>query len=147
MKTSSHSIRATLAVVMLVTVAAASTVFAQTTNIPGVGQVVKKTNSITNAIDINTAPQSTLAAISTIGPQVAQAIITERGKGQFKDAQDFAARMCSKTSVNFEDTSIVIAGTPYAPRGGNPKDPGWKCVMGEKHYSYRTLQFGFRFIF
>ena len=87
------------------------------------------------AININTATQSELAAIKNIGPLVAQVIITERSKGTFKDVKDFAARTCGKTSVNFEETSIVIAGSTITHRGGDPKQAGFRCAMGEPHYS------------
>jgi hypothetical protein len=89
------------------------------------------------ALDINTAPQATIAAIAGVGPQVAQAIATERGKGLFEDAKDFATRVCSKTSVSFDTTSIVIGQTTYEPKGiGSPKTGGFKCVMGQKDYTY-----------
>lgn len=87
-------------------------------------------------ININTASLSELAAIKTIGPQVAQVIITERNKGAFKDVNDFAARTCGKASVNFEETSTVIAGTTITHRGEDPKNPGFRCAPGEPHYSY-----------
>lgn len=87
------------------------------------------------AININTASQSELAAIRNIGAHVAQVITTERSKGAFKDVNDFAARTCGKTSVNFEETSIVIAGTTIAYRGGEPKAAGFRCAMGEPQYS------------
>ena len=86
-------------------------------------------------ININTASQSELAAIKNIGPQVAQVIISERSKGTFKDVNDFAVRTCGKTSVNFEETSIVIAGTTITHRGGDPKQAGFRCAMGEPQYS------------
>ena len=86
-------------------------------------------------VNINTASQSELAAIKTIGPQVAQVIISERSKGAFKDVNDFAVRSCGKTSVNFEETSIVITGTTIAYRGGEPKAAGFRCAMGEPQYS------------
>ena len=98
------------------------------------GKIIKGGDSGT-AININTASQSELAAIKTIGPQVAQVIVTERSKGVFKDVNDFAARACGKTSVNFEETSTVIAGTTIAYRGGDPKQAGFRCAMGEPHYS------------
>ena len=98
------------------------------------GKIVKAGESGT-AININTASLSELAAIKTIGVQVAQVIITERSKGAFKDVNDFAARTCGKASVNFEETSTVIGGTTITRRGGDPKAAGFRCAMGEPQYS------------
>jgi len=86
-------------------------------------------------VNINTAGLSELATIKNIGPQVAQVIISERNKGAFKDVNDFAVRTCGKTSVNFEETSIVIAATTITHRGGDPKQAGFRCAMGEPQYS------------
>jgi DNA uptake protein ComE-like DNA-binding protein len=100
---------------------------------------------VVKAIDINVVTQSDLAAINSVGPQVAQAIVTERVKGTFKDAQDFSARVCKTTSVNFGTTNIVIGQNNFEPRGnGSPKTGGFKCVAQQNSYSFDNQAYSYK---
>ena len=90
-------------------------------------------SALVAVVDVNTASQQTLAAIPGIGPQTAQAIVTERGKRPFQGALDMASRLCQSNSVDFGgETSVKIQGEMHSPRGVAPKDAGFKCAAGAK---------------
>lgn len=45
------------------------------------------------AVDVNTADQSALESVKGIGPAMSSRIVSERGKGKFKDWSDLADRV------------------------------------------------------
>ena len=84
------------------------------------------------AVDINTASDKQLTEGTLNTPETARAIIAERARGgPFKDAVDFAQRVCTKTDVDFGDASLRIGEMVILmKRGSDPKNPGFKCARG-----------------
>ncbi len=95
-------------------------------------------------IDINTASEQDLASIPSIGPQLAKAIVGERSAGKhFKDFTMFAARLCGKYSIDFGfETSVKIQNEMHVPRGGDPKQAGFKCAVGQGTFETSGQKFG-----
>lgn len=84
-----------------------------------------------NFIDANASPAEEMRRLApTLGAEAAAFIVTERTKsGAFKDAQDFASRVCTKTSIDFDDVSLKLGMTTVVmKRGGEPKAYGFKCA-------------------
>ena len=82
-------------------------------------------------IDVN---RSIAREIARIAPstdlEAATLIVTEREKnGAYKDATDFARRICTATTIDFDDASIRMGDTTIImQRGGEPKAAGFKCA-------------------
>lgn len=74
------------------------------------------------AVDVNKATQAELEAIKGIGPVGSRLIMNERKKGEFKNWDDFKARVkgVGDTSAKrYSEGGLVVNGTSYAsPRAG-----------------------------
>jgi DNA uptake protein ComE-like DNA-binding protein len=82
-------------------------------------------------IDVNSSIAREINRIApSTGIEAASAIVSEREKnGVYKDATDFARRICTVTSIDFDDASIRMGDTTIImPRGGDPKASGFKCA-------------------
>ncbi len=85
-------------------------------------------------INVNTSTESEMVRLApTLTPEAARLIVAERAKsGAFKDAQDFASRVCTKAEVNFDDASLKMGDTTIVMKKGvDPKSPGWRCKTGD----------------
>lgn len=68
------------------------------------------------AVDINKATEAEIDGIKGIGPATTQLIITERNKTEFKNWDDFIARVKGvgeKSALKFSAEGMTVGGTPY----------------------------------
>lgn len=82
-------------------------------------------------IDVNSSIAREISRIApTTDIEAATLIVSEREKnGAYKDATDFARRICTVTTLDFDDAPIRMGDTTIImPRGGNPKSSGFKCA-------------------
>lgn len=66
-------------------------------------------------VDVNKADAAALDSIKGIGPKMTAAILTERGKGEFKDWADFQTRVKGvgeKNAAKLSTAGLVVAGKP-----------------------------------
>lgn len=98
----------------------------------GSGTIIAIVAARALAIDVNTANDKQLIEGTRNTPEAARGIIAERARGgPFKDAVDFAQRVCPNTTVDFDDASLRMGDMVILmKRGGNPKEAGWKCARG-----------------
>ncbi|PAT41753.1 DNA uptake protein [Vandammella animalimorsus] len=78
------------------------------------------------AVDVNKADAQELTQIKGIGAATAERIIEERAKGQFKDWDDFIARVKGVGAAKAKSLSeggLTIGGAGYAPAAA-PKPKG-----------------------
>jgi hypothetical protein len=110
-----------------------------------------------NFIDINASPAEEISRLApTVNTQTAALIVAERAKGgAFRNAQDFANRVCTKVAVDFDEATLKLGNTAIVmKRGGDPKAAGFKCNprpgavdIFANSIATRNMQFGFRFQF
>ena len=70
------------------------------------------------AVDVNRASEAELDGIRGIGPPTSRLIIAEREKSEFKDWDDFMARVKGagpKNAARFSADGLTVAGLPYMP--------------------------------
>ncbi|PAT32819.1 ComEA family DNA-binding protein [Vandammella animalimorsus] len=75
-------------------------------------------SAATAAVDVNKADAQELTQIKGIGAATAERIIEERAKGQFKDWDDFIARVKgvgAAKAQSLSDGGLTIGGAGYAP--------------------------------
>ncbi len=68
------------------------------------------------ALDINKASEAELDSIKGIGPGTSAKILLERKKGNFKDWNDFIARVQGVAEIkagNFSGEGVTVNGTVY----------------------------------
>ncbi|PAX15995.1 DNA uptake protein [Vandammella animalimorsus] len=83
-------------------------------------------SAATAAVDVNKADAQELTQIKGIGAATAERIIEERAKGQFKDWDDFIARVKGVGAAKAQSLSeggLTIGGAGYAPAAA-PKPKG-----------------------
>lgn len=95
-------------------------------------------------IDVNAASAEEIIGLAPLTSRESAAIIVaerQRG-GPFRNVIDFASRTCTAAVIDFEDAALRLGNTVILmKRGGNPKDPGFKCardtreleLFGKKH--------------
>lgn len=70
------------------------------------------------AVDVNRASEAELDGIRGIGPPTSRLIIAEREKSEFRDWDDFMARVKGagpKNAARFSADGLTVAGQPYRP--------------------------------
>ncbi|CAB3645130.1 ComEA family DNA-binding protein [Trinickia soli] len=75
-------------------------------------------------VEVNTADQATLEALSGLGPVKSKAIIDERAKGPFKDADDLVNRVKGlgvKSVTKLEAQGLTINHSSAPPTGSGAK--------------------------
>lgn len=98
------------------------TVDAKTKPKPAVGHgkvAVAKTTTPT-ALNINTAGKPELAPLPVLSSQAKWAIANFRAAGPYLSGDDFATKVCSRVSVDFGATDILIGTTTFQ---------GFKCAV------------------
>ncbi len=84
-----------------------------------------------NFIDVNASPAEEMRRLApTLSAEAAAFIVAERNPFKpYKDAQDFASRVCTKISIDFDDVPLKLGLTSIVmKRGGEPKANGFKCA-------------------
>ena len=64
-------------------------------------------------VDVNKADAAALDSVKGIGPKMTQAILTERGKGEFKDWNDLQTRVKGvgeKSAVKLSAAGLTVGG-------------------------------------
>ncbi len=64
-------------------------------------------------VDVNKADAAALDSVKGIGPKTSQAILTERGKGEFKDWNDLQTRVKGigeKSAVKLSAAGLTVGG-------------------------------------
>lgn len=94
--------------------------------VPGVASFCP--GRIRNFIDVNASSAEEMRRLApTLSAEAAAFIVAERTRGgAFKDAQNFASRVCAKVAIDFDDASLQMGATTIVMKTGNPKSPGWK---------------------
>ena len=81
--------------------------------------------------DVNTSTIEQLMSGTNNSRKAAASIVAEREKnGPYKDPLDFAQRVGDSIPVDFSSSAVRIGDTTIFPRGGNPKEAGFKMVAG-----------------
>lgn len=76
------------------------------------------------AVDVNKASAQELAQIKGIGPATAERIVEERAKSNFKDWDDFIARVKGvgvSKAATFSESGLTVQGKRYTPGSGDKK--------------------------
>ena len=82
-------------------------------------------------IDVNTATPEALMRGTANTREAAAFIVSERQRGgPFKSPLDFAQRVGPRVTVDFSASAVRIGDTTIFPRGGDPKQAGFKTAAG-----------------
>ena len=77
------------------------------------------------AVDVNKATEAELDGIKGIGPATTKVIVSERKKAEFKNWDDFIARVKGvgdKSAAKFSAEGLTVSGAAYTgPAAGNAK--------------------------
>ena len=81
--------------------------------------------------DVNTSTIEQLMSGTSNSRKAAASIVAEREKnGPYKDPFNFAQRVGGSIPVDFSSSAVRIGDTTIFPRGGDPKQAGFKMVPG-----------------
>ena len=81
--------------------------------------------------DVNISTIEQLMSGTNNSRKAAASIVAEREKnGPFKDPLNFAQRVGGSIPVDFSSSAVRIGDTTIFPRGGDPKQAGFKMVPG-----------------
>ena len=81
--------------------------------------------------DVNTSNIEQLTRGTNNSRRAAASIVAEREKnGPYKDPLNFAQRVGGSIPVDFSSSAVRIGDTTIFPRGGDPKQAGFKMVPG-----------------
>lgn len=86
--------------------------------------IVSMSTALAASVEVNQADQATLEALKGLGPVKSKAIIDERAKGPFKDADDLANRVKGlgpKSVAKLEAQGLTINGSSAPPAGTSAK--------------------------
>lgn len=86
--------------------------------------IVSMSTALAATVEVNNADQASLEALKGLGPVKSKAIIEERAKGPFKDADDLANRVKGlgpKSVAKLEAQGLTINGSSAPPRGTSAK--------------------------
>ena len=86
--------------------------------------IVSMSTALAATVEVNNADQASLEALKGLGPVKSKAIIEERAKGSFKDADDLANRVKGlgpKSVAKLEAQGLTINGSSAPPRGTSAK--------------------------
>ena len=84
------------------------------------------------AVDVNKATEAELDGIKGIGPVTTKLIISERKKGEFKDWDDFVARVNGvgdKSAAKFSAEGLTVSGAKYQGPSAAPAKKADKPLM------------------
>ena len=87
------------------------------------------------SVDVNTADQSALEGVKGLGPAMSARIITERGKGKFRDWPDLATRVSGlgdKNTAKLSTNGLVLDGKPKPDAPVGSSDGKSKAVADAK---------------
>ena len=84
------------------------------------------------AVDVNKATEAELDSVKGIGPVVTKLILMERKKGEFKNWEDFVARVKgvgNKSAAKFSAQGLTVSGAKYEGPAAAPAKKTDKPVM------------------
>ena len=84
------------------------------------------------AVDVNKATEAELDGIKGIGPVTTKLIMSERKKGEFKNWDDFVARVKGvgdKSAAKFSAEGLTVAGAKYQGPSAAPAKKADKPLM------------------
>jgi len=84
------------------------------------------------AVDVNKATEAELDGIKGIGPVTTKLIMSERKKGEFKNWDDFVARVKGvgdKSAAKFSAEGLTVSGASYPGPGAAPAKKSDKPMM------------------
>ncbi len=84
------------------------------------------------AVDVNKATEAELDGIKGIGPVTTKLIMSERKKGEFKNWDDFVARVKGvgdKSAAKFSAEGLTVSGASYTGPGAAPAKKSDKPMM------------------
>jgi hypothetical protein len=84
-------------------------------------------------IDINQASPRVLSAIKGMSQEAVTALVKERERAPFSNAEDLAVRLCSRSSIDLSGTDLRIGRITYK-RKAELNASGFKCVAGDGGY-------------
>lgn len=99
----------------------------------GAVEAVEGTRRPESTVDLNRADPKTLGGIRTLGQEAAIAIVKERQRAPFANAEDLAVRLCNRVSIDLTESDVQFGNVSY-PRGEKPGKVGFKCVAGKGTY-------------
>jgi competence protein ComEA len=76
------------------------------------------------AVDVNKATEAQLDSVKGIGPGTTKLIMAERKKGEFKNWEDFIARVKGvgeARASNLSEAGLTVGGTAYKPAATTAK--------------------------
>ncbi|TAM49106.1 MAG: helix-hairpin-helix domain-containing protein [Paraburkholderia sp.] len=86
--------------------------------------IVSMSTALAATVEVNNADQASLEALKGLGPVKSKAIIEERAKGPFKNADDLANRVKGlgpKSVAKLEAQGLTINGSSAPPSGTSAK--------------------------
>ena len=84
-------------------------------------------------IDINQASPRVLGGIRTLSQEAIGALVQDRERGPFVNAEDMAVRMCGRSSIDLSGSDLRIGRITYS-RNAETKAAGFKCTAGDGSY-------------
>lgn len=97
----------------------------------GSGTIIAIVAAAAQAPDVNTSTVEQLMRGTNNSREAAALIVAERKKGgPYKDPLNFAQRVGKSVTVDFGYSSVRIGDTMIIARGVDPKNPGFKTVVG-----------------
>jgi hypothetical protein len=84
-------------------------------------------------IDINQASPRSLGSIRTLNADAIAALVKDRERTPFANAEDLAIRACNRSSIDLSGVDIRIGRTTYI-RNTETKAAGFKCTAGDGSY-------------
>jgi hypothetical protein len=84
-------------------------------------------------IDVNQASPRVLGTIRGLSQEAAIALVKDRERAPFSNAEDMAVRLCSRSSIDLSSTDLRIGRITYS-RNAETKAAGFKCTAGDGAY-------------
>jgi competence protein ComEA len=87
------------------------------------------------AVDVNKASEAELDSIKGIGPVTTKLIVSERKKGEFKNWEDFVARVKGvgdKSAAKFSAEGLTVGGASYTGAAAAPAKAKAKADKTDK---------------
>lgn len=84
-------------------------------------------------IDINQVSPRVLGGIRSLSQEAIDALIKDRERAPFSNAEDMAVRLCGRSSIDLSGSDLRIGRMTYS-RNAETKAAGFKCTAGDGSY-------------